>query len=310
MTKAEQFQLCLEQAKRIVAAYRAEAPEGCDPQNTWVALGVGVVGTAVGAGMQYKQGQDQKKAAESASKGSGTSLPEPPKVIPINFDILNQQAIAGDRAAYKRSDNDFLARHPGMVRAEQAFENLVEQDQKGDSRFIPQVQAEMLNAGLGSALNAFGDAGPVLARGSGAEADVAKNLGISVLAFQDRNRTNANQSLALGEQLFPRRQIGLTGQDAANVMISNISAQNAWNQEAYKIQAGNMATQIQSQNAQAAANAQADAAKYQMYGSLASSALQTVGTAYGNYQASRPVTTSYYTGGSTVPTMTSVVSRG
>lgn len=40
MNHAEKFQQCLEQARAIVARYRAEAPEGCDPQNTFVALGV------------------------------------------------------------------------------------------------------------------------------------------------------------------------------------------------------------------------------------------------------------------------------
>lgn len=71
MTKEEQFQLCLEQARGIVARYRAEAPDGCDPQNTmgisaaaWVAIAVSVAGAAVSAYGQYQQG----KAADMMAK--------------------------------------------------------------------------------------------------------------------------------------------------------------------------------------------------------------------------------------------------
>ena len=41
MTNQERFELCMEQGRKIVEAHRAEAPEGCDPQNTFVASGIG-----------------------------------------------------------------------------------------------------------------------------------------------------------------------------------------------------------------------------------------------------------------------------
>lgn len=52
MSDSEQFEECLKRAQSIVAAYRAEAPEGCDPQNTWVATAI-VAGSAISAGGAY-----------------------------------------------------------------------------------------------------------------------------------------------------------------------------------------------------------------------------------------------------------------
>lgn len=58
----QQFEECLKRAKDIVSSYRAEAPEGCDPQNSWVYVGVTVVSTAgnmIAANGQKKQAQQQ-----------------------------------------------------------------------------------------------------------------------------------------------------------------------------------------------------------------------------------------------------------
>lgn len=301
MTSIERFQLCQEQARRIVASYRAEAPDGCDPINTWVA----VAGTVVSVGVGAYQASQQKKAAakQQQQMGSGSApsippvqFPDMPKYVPVDWPHLEENAAKTDLLAYKLSDQDYAARHPAMLGAEKAFEAQTLQDQTGDSKFLPQMQQEALRSGLGSSLSAFGDAGPVLARGSGAEADVAKNLGLSVLAFQDRNRQNAQRSLSLAEEIFPRRQIGLTGKDNAQVAIGNLSAQNAWNQANHaatvdelefnaKLAAGNQATALNQGNAQAAAGAQASQAQAQLFGSIAQSAIGGVGKAYGSYMA-------------------------
>lgn len=66
MNNADQFDQCLAMAQRIVRGYRAEAPEGCDPQNTmaWVAgistvasAAVGIAGSVASSRAQKKQGQ-------------------------------------------------------------------------------------------------------------------------------------------------------------------------------------------------------------------------------------------------------------
>lgn len=66
MTEAEQFEICLQQAQRITAAYRAEAPEGCDPQNTFAvtAIVVTVIGAGVSAYGQYQAGKQSDLMAQ------------------------------------------------------------------------------------------------------------------------------------------------------------------------------------------------------------------------------------------------------
>lgn len=300
----------------MVAACRAEAPKGCDPQNTWVAVAGTVVSVGVGA---YQASQQKKAAAKQQQQMGGAShgapsippvqFPDMPKYIPADWHTLEHDAVKADVGYYGYSDRDFATRHPGMLAAEKAFQDQTVKDQTGDSKFIPQMQQEALRSGLGSSLSAFGDAGPTLARGSGAEADVAKNLGLSVLAFQDRNRQNAQQSLSLAEQIFPRRSLGLTGKDNAGIQLGNLSAQNAWNQANHaatvdelefnaKLAAGNQSTALQQGNAQAQAGAQMSQAQSQMYGQIAQSAVSGLGTAYGRYQASPGASYPAFQGGS------------
>jgi hypothetical protein len=64
-SKADQFDQCLALAGRIVETYRAEAPEGCDPQNTFI--NVAAVTTIVGAGVSIAGGV----AASKAQKAQG-----------------------------------------------------------------------------------------------------------------------------------------------------------------------------------------------------------------------------------------------
>lgn len=301
MTKASRFQLCLEQAKRIVGAYRQEAPKGFDPTNTWVAIGVGVAGIAVSAGTSmYQQSQQKKAAAAAAANGGGGGGGSIPSYIPANFSDINQGAVVGDMQAYARSDKNFAQRHPTLLAGEGQFEKNAAQDQVGNTSFIPQMQSEAINSGLGSALDAFGDNTGTLKMGGAGEADVAKNLGISVLGFQQQNRQNAQQSLSLAEQLFPRRQIGLSGQDFAQMEIGNVNNENAFNSANYAASLGAAGRAQTSANTLAAAQAQASGAQAQMYGSLASSALQAGGQAYGSYQANHPAGSGF--GGNTSPT--------
>lgn len=66
MNATERFELCQRIAARIVRSYRDEAPEGCDPKNSWVAA-AGLAGAAISAGAQYASGQQQQGAISDAA---------------------------------------------------------------------------------------------------------------------------------------------------------------------------------------------------------------------------------------------------
>lgn len=96
MNNEEAFQKCWEEAKRIVGSYRAEAPEGFDPQNTWVALGTVAVGAAVSAGGAAYQANKSKKAAQQAGSVKYNTTPvqlgDPAQVDP--YQVLQQTYFA------------------------------------------------------------------------------------------------------------------------------------------------------------------------------------------------------------------------
>lgn len=274
---------------------------------SWAAIVVGVVGAGVSAASAAKARSDQKKAAAKASStASGNQLApvefdKMPAYVPADYKSLDKQVAFQDNLAYNRSDLDFKRRHPEWRSGEKAFEHQATLDQIGDSRFMPQMQAEAINSGLEGTLGSFGDQGLISKRGSAGEARIAQNLGTSIAGWQDRNRQNANQSLSLAEQIFPRRNIGLSGADVGQIQLGNLSAQNAWNQANYasqveqqqfnqKIAAGNQANAITTNNANAQAQANLGAAQAQMYGDLAKTALNAGGQAYGSYQAAHPRT--------------------
>lgn len=100
-TTEQQFQECWERAKHIVASYRAEAPEGCDPKATWVAIGVGVAGVAVSAaGTAYQSNKSSKAAKKAGSVQYNTTpqlLGDPAQVDPSN--VLLQTYMANGQNA-------------------------------------------------------------------------------------------------------------------------------------------------------------------------------------------------------------------
>lgn len=234
MTNQEKFDQCWQQAQKIVAAHRSEAPEGCDPQNSGIALATLVIG----AGSAYMANEQSKKSAEAGSqllnsKFKPVKFPDMPGYVPVNIQKLQNKTLNYDNKAYQLSDADFKRRHSPLVQAEKLFEAQTLQDQQGESELMPAVQNEFMRAGIGNALDAFGDTPGTLAPGSAGEASVARNLGLNILDFQDRNRNNRQQSLITAEQLFPRRNFGLSGADAGAVYSGNVGGRNAWNQANY-----------------------------------------------------------------------------
>lgn len=195
----------------------------------------------------------------------GFAAPERPPYIPYGDpETLNVGGISNldtlgtyyDRRFYRNSDKDFKRRHGGIVQAEDLFEQSVLDDQRGDTELMPAVQNEFMRAGLSNALGAFGGTPGTLAPGSAGEASVARNLGASIVGFQDRNRQNRQRSLLTGEAIFPRRSFGLSGADAVSLSMLNTQGENSWNQANYATE-----TQLaQSEYNQGIAQQNADAA--------------------------------------------------
>lgn len=262
-----------------------------------------ITAAVIAAGTAVYMNQQQKKAAAKAQAAAGNGAlpqfkaPPMPGYIPLDFRQINDQAIRADTAGYARSDTDFKRRHPGTVEAEQLFEAQTLKDQRGDTELLPALQSEYMRAGLGGALDAFGDTGgaTTLAPGSAGEASVARNLGVSIMGFQDRNRNNRQRALSMAEDIFPRRQFGMSGQDLALMALTNNQNQNTFNSANYASEMGvkqfnygvnaenaNARTTASNANAQAQAAANAETAK-----ALAGVATSAVG-AYGEYRAAHP----------------------
>lgn len=256
------------------------------------------VGTTMYAANQQKKAQKEAAAQQAGAAGGGLpqyELPPAPAFMPLDFANTNKGAVVNDIMAYKLSDADFKNRHGATVAAEKLFENQTLQDQKGESELMPAIQGEFMRAGLGSALDAFGD-GAVLAPGSAGEASVARNLGMNIMGFQDRNRQNRQQSLKLAEELFPRRKFGLDGSDFAAITAANNMGLNNQNQANYanevqasqfnyRVGAENQNATTAQNNANAQASAQAKAQQAQAMAGMVNSVLQSGASAYGAYSA-------------------------
>jgi hypothetical protein len=258
-------------------------------------IAAALIGAAATAGTAAYSANQQKKASAANQKAMGSvpdvKLPEYPDFVPHDFNQLQDNAVNSDRAFYARSDADFKRRHRGLRDAERLFEAQVLKDQKGNSELMPALQAELMKGGMAESLAAFGGDTGTLAPGSAGEARVATHMGQGIMDFQQRNRDNRERSLALAEQLFPRREIGLSGRDHAAIIMNNTSGVNNHAQAAYGagVQAeftrhgqdmGRANATITSNNAQAQADAQMAAAIAQGIGKVADSGA----TAYGKYQ--------------------------
>ncbi len=292
MTPLQQFSLCYLLASQVVSSYRESAPAGVDPVNSYVALAGVVVSAGTAAYSAYSENKKSKEAQKAVgAQQAPAGVKEMPPYIPVNIYDLNTTADAVDRSAYRASDQDFNKRRPSIVKAENLFEQQVLKDQQGESELMPAIQNEFMRAGITGSLSAFGDTPGTLAPGSAGEANVARNLGTSIVGFQDRNRENRTRSLLTAEQIFPRRTFGISGGDAANIEVANNAAQNNWNQAnfAQQTQQGNIAANaaMTQNNINASADATAKAEQQKALISAANMAVQLGAT----YAGSRPKTT-------------------
>lgn len=221
---------------------------------------------------------------------STPKAPTAPKFKPAAFSPLSQDDlqfadVAGaqqtatdtDRAAYAAADADFAARHPDLVTANRVNEANAAGAVRGE---LPPGYADTLvKAGLGKALGAFGGGGggAGVRTNSAGQFDIAKNLGINFLDYQN----NAARNLAALNAATPERTFGLGGQGvlqlelgnqalanqatignfqgANQVGIANTGNQNNANQ-------GSFAAALNASNAQGAQNAQYAAAAASLAG--------------------------------------------
>lgn len=268
---------------------------------TWVAAGITVVtavGGAVAANQQAKKAQAGAEAANAQGQAAMGKIkfkaPWYPEYMPLDFKQTQKGAIEQDQQFYARSDADFKRRHAPTAQAEKLFEESVLKDQQGEHELMPMVQGELARAGIAGALESFGPAAGAssLAPGSAGEASVARNLGLGILDFQDRNRDNREKSLQLAEEIFPRRTFGMSGADFASNAANNAENTNAWAQAKYAadydvaktkygIATGQQNAVNQGNTAMASAKAESDAARTAAIVNAASTALSAGAQAYG-----------------------------
>lgn len=123
------FDDCLAKAKQIVASYRSQAPEGCDPQNSWIYVGATVVSTGVSLYGQHsaqkksekfrdQQMKDAYSRLQALNAGAGEevfgSVPEWAPYEPVDLSQSQLDTIQGNIAALpsaaqlSSSTNDYI----------------------------------------------------------------------------------------------------------------------------------------------------------------------------------------------------------
>lgn len=94
----KKFLLCQLLARGIVERYRAEAPAGFDPVNSYVALAGVVVSAGTAAYGAYQKNKEQKAAQGAVANGGAAfgSVPKPALYEPVNFDEAQRASIMGN----------------------------------------------------------------------------------------------------------------------------------------------------------------------------------------------------------------------
>lgn len=130
MTQAQiqKFVACWNAAARVVAAYRAEAPAGFDPQNTWVAIAVGVGGAAISAGTSMYASSQKKKALGTAANANWGEKPKAAEYKPVDFNQEQLNSIYQNLTSLGKGNGDLMR---------QSNEYIDTDAMKRAGRFIP-----------------------------------------------------------------------------------------------------------------------------------------------------------------------------
>lgn len=194
MNHSDLFAQCWKRASSIVQAYRDEAPEGCDPVNTWVAVGVAVVGTTVSAVSAHQKAKAAKKAGNIKLPSKGAfddaygDVPKAAIYNPVDIDQEQLAALLGNKENL-----------PAIQQLMRGSNDLVTADAlRRASKLIPGYRASM---------DAYGSASGDLLRGNLPFEDV---MGIV------RNRADLTNSLGVPGTGGPAtlRDLGLSRLDA------------------------------------------------------------------------------------------------
>lgn len=103
MNNAQRFEYCWELAKKVVQANRDECPDGCDPQASWIAVGVAVVGTTASAISANQKAKAAKKAGNIKLPSAGEfddaygDVPKAALYEPVDIDQEQLAALIGNR---------------------------------------------------------------------------------------------------------------------------------------------------------------------------------------------------------------------
>ncbi len=304
MTNADKFKLCIEQAKKITAAYRAEAPEGCDPQGSWVAV-AGLVATeasadAQGKGLFIHDKADAAKAAANpanAAKGiNAGKIPDAALYQPVDFEKEQLDTIHGNwrnlsAANELSSGTNAYVTQQDLARASRLIPNYRQmmklEGQNATSLLGGHLPYDdVLNvvsnrAGLTNATGIPGTGGQATLRDLGQSQLGAIQAGQGIM--QSMVQT-ANSLSPLNRYMTPQDEFLQPADRIKNAMIQNQTIQES-QQNANNLKAGISPTQnLQNQLALLAALGPQPAAPN--YAGYAASAAQALGSIYGKYSSS------------------------
>ena len=158
----------------------------------------------------------------------------PAAFVPVDIAKTAQLALDADKAGYKISDLDWERRFPLLKKGRDFnIEDAGLQLRGGTSKTVADAMSQ---SGL------TGDLGNT-------EFEKSRNLGMPILALEQRDRNYFQKQLAMN----PQRAAGLSGQDVARIAITNTGGQNNYNQGIFQSRIAQYNTQVnqalQNQNA-------------------------------------------------------------
>jgi hypothetical protein len=158
----------------------------------------------------------------------------------VNTGVAQNLAVQGDKTAYALSDADFAARFPQLSAGLKTYADKASTALNTPSTGLsltPDVENQFVKAGLTKSLGNLGAQNLTnLQSGGAGQSQVAKNLGLDLLDFQQKNISAVQQQdqfknaqFASALQIDPQRQIGLGGNAMAQIYANNLGQQNAYN---------------------------------------------------------------------------------